>query len=63
LPDDFWRLIRHRQCFDRLSPTADSVGDDKEITAKVERLPGTVKRIEEGGLREVGSRSHGAVQQ
>jgi hypothetical protein len=33
------------------------------MSAKVERLPGTVKCIEEIGLHEVGSRSRGAVKQ
>src|ERR1700679_555883 len=44
-------------------PSADGVGDHKKISAEVQRLPGAVKRVEEGGLREVGSRSRGAVKQ
>ena len=56
---DTWARLRDRPF---VSET-DSVGDHKKIAAKVERFPGTVKRIEEGGLRQVGSRPRGAVKQ
>src|SRR5271170_4487329 len=44
-------------------PSADNVGNHKKIVAKVERLPGTVKRIEESGRHQVGTRSGSAMKQ
>jgi hypothetical protein len=44
-------------------PGADNVRDYKKIMIKVERLPNTVKRIDESGRHEVGTRSGGAMKQ
>jgi hypothetical protein len=44
-------------------PSADNVRDYKKIATKVERLASTVKRIDESGRHEVGTRSGGAMKQ
>src|ERR1700731_4279109 len=61
------RTIRDFAAFLGRSPDTASFEDVRRfqlhLAAKGERLPGTVKCIEESGLRQVGSRSCSAVKQ